>query len=71
MTVGSIVGEPLLEHGVAKGRALAERVGALLESVGLAPNYANRYPHEFSGGQRQRIGMARASGAAPGVHHLR
>ena len=65
MTVGSIVGEPLLEHGVAKGRALAERVGALLESVGLAPNYANRYPHEFSGGQRQRIGMARALALRP------
>ena len=65
MTVGSIVGEPLLEHGIAKGRALAERVGALLESVGLEPSYANRYSHEFSGGQRQRVGMARALALHP------
>ena len=65
MTVGGIVGEPLLEHGIAKGRALVERVGALLESVGLRPAYANRYPHEFSGGQRQRIGVARALALKP------
>ena len=65
MTVGSIVGEPLLEHGIAKGRRLVERVGALLESVGLQPAYSNRYPHEFSGGQRQRIGVARALALEP------
>ena len=65
MTVGGIVGEPLLEHGIAKGRALVERVGALLESVGLRAAYANRYPHEFSGGQRQRIGVARALALKP------
>ena len=65
MTVGSIVGEPLLEHGIAKGRRLVERVGALLESVGLEPAWANRYPHEFSGGQRQRIGVARALALEP------
>ena len=65
MTVGSIVGEPLLEHGIAKGRALAEQVGALLDSVGLRPSYANRYPHEFSGGQRQRVGVARALALRP------
>ena len=65
MTVGSIVGEPLLEHGMAKGRALVEQVGALLDSVGLRPSYANRYPHEFSGGQRQRIGVARALALRP------
>ena len=65
MTVGSIVGEPLLEHGIAKGRALVEQVGALLDSVGLRPSYANRYPHEFSGGQRQRIGVARALALRP------
>ena len=65
MTVGGIVGEPLLEHGIAKGRALVERVGALLESVGLRAAYVNRYPHEFSGGQRQRIGVARALALKP------
>ena len=65
MTVGGIVGEPLLEHGIAKGRALAERVEALLESVGLNPRFTNRYPHEFSGGQRQRIGIARALALDP------
>ena len=65
MTVGSIVGEPLLEHGIAKGRALVEQVGALLESVGLRAAYANRYPHEFSGGQRQRVGVARALALKP------
>ena len=65
MTVGSIVGEPLVEHGIAKGRALEERVDALLDSVGLSPRFANRYPHEFSGGQRQRIGIARALALEP------
>lgn len=65
MTVGSIVGEPLLEHGIAKGRELAERVGELLRAVGLRPAYANRYPHEFSGGQRQRVGVARALALKP------
>ena len=65
MTVGSIVGEPLLEHGVAKAARLGERVEALLESVGLDPGFANRYPHEFSGGQRQRIGVARALALHP------
>ena len=65
MTVGGIVGEPLLEHGIAKRRALVAQVGALLESVGLQAAYANRYPHEFSGGQRQRIGIARALALKP------
>ena len=65
MTVGSIVGEPLVEHGVAKGRALDERVDELLDAVGLSPRFANRYPHEFSGGQRQRIGIARALALEP------
>ncbi len=65
MTVGSIVGEPLLEHGLGKGHALAARVEALLESVGLERSFANRYPHEFSGGQRQRIGVARALALEP------
>ncbi len=65
MTVGSIVGEPLFEHGIAKGRALASRVETLLEAVGLDARFANRYPHEFSGGQRQRIGVARALALEP------
>ena len=65
MTVGSIIGEPLVEHGVAKGGRLRERVEELLEAVGLDPGFANRYPHEFSGGQRQRIGVARALALNP------
>ena len=65
MTVGSIVGEPLLEHGTAGAGALRSRVEELLEAVGLDPGFANRYPHEFSGGQRQRIGVARALALNP------
>ena len=65
MTVGGIVGEPLRVHGLARDRALDERVAALLEQVGLDAGYAGRYPHEFSGGQRQRIGIARALALSP------
>ena len=65
MTAGGIVGEPLREHETARGKALAERVEALFESVGLDPRFTNRYPHEFSGGQRQRIGVARALALDP------
>jgi len=65
MTVGSIVGEPLKIHGIAKGAALQERVGQLLARVGLSPEHRGRYPHEFSGGQRQRIGIARALALNP------
>ena len=65
MTVGSIIGEPLLEHGAATGRALQDRVEELLDAVGLDPGFTNRYPHEFSGGQRQRIGVARALALNP------
>ena len=65
MTVGSIIGEPLLEHGAATGRALQNRVEELLDAVGLDPGFTNRYPHEFSGGQRQRIGVARALALNP------
>ncbi len=60
MTVGNIVGEALTVHGIAKGKHRRDTVANLLERVGLAPAYMNRYPHEFSGGQRQRIGIARA-----------
>ena len=65
MTVGTIIGEPLLEHGAEGKRALQARVEELLESVGLDPGFTNRYPHEFSGGQRQRIGVARALALNP------
>jgi oligopeptide transport system ATP-binding protein len=65
MSVGAAVGEPLLVRGVASGRALADRVAALLTSVGLEPDHARRYPHEFSGGQRQRIVIARALALEP------
>ena len=65
MTVGEIVGEPLVIHGVAHGKDMQDRVSHLLEQVGLNPAFANRYPHEFSGGQRQRIGVARALALQP------
>ncbi len=65
MTIGDIVGEPLLVHGLARGKELRERVAQLLEAVGLNPQYMKRYPHEFSGGQRQRIGIARALALDP------
>ena len=60
MTVGQIIGEPLLVNGLAQGSVLHDRVAALLTRVGLNPDWAERYPHAFSGGQRQRIGIARA-----------
>lgn len=65
MTVGSIIAEPLNEHGVLQCNDKERRIGELLESVGLNPRFANRYPHEFSGGQRQRIGIARALALNP------
>ena len=65
MTVGSIISEPMqIHHLVAKGQR-NEKVQELLQTVGLNPYFANRYPHEFSGGQRQRIGVARALAANP------
>ena len=65
MTVASIIGEPLLEHTKMSKTDRRERIGELLELVGLDPTHANRYPHEFSGGQRQRIGIARAIALTP------
>ena len=64
-SVGRLVGEPLRVHGVASGREAASRVRELLGVVGLPPDAARRYPHEFSGGQRQRIGLARALALNP------
>ena len=65
MTVGEIVGEPLLVHTDLTGDEREERVRELLDVVGLAGDHIYRYPHEFSGGQRQRIGIARALAANP------
>lgn len=66
MTAGNIIGEPLIVHGLVKNRAAyRERVGELLQNVGLNPYMADRFPHEFSGGQRQRIGVARALSVDP------
>ena len=64
MTVGQTLTEPLMLHGLHTGRH-RERVAELLQTVGLAPEHAQRYPHEFSGGQRQRIGIARALAVEP------
>ncbi len=64
MTVGQTLAEPLMLHGLHTARH-RERVAELLQTVGLAPEHAQRYPHEFSGGQRQRIGIARALAVEP------
>ena len=64
MTVGQTLTEPLMLHRLHVGRQ-PERVAELLRTVGLAPEHAQRYPHEFSGGQRQRIGIARALAGEP------
>ncbi len=66
MTVGAIIAEALIIHGLAKTRqAREDRVVELLETVGLNADHMRRFPHEFSGGQRQRIGIARALAVSP------
>jgi oligopeptide/dipeptide ABC transporter ATP-binding protein len=64
MTVHAILADPLRVHGLY-GTGSSEKIRALMERVGLNPEHANRYPHEFSGGQRQRIGVARALALDP------
>jgi oligopeptide/dipeptide ABC transporter ATP-binding protein len=65
ITVGGMLAEVLRIHKIAEGQAAQARIRYLLEVVGLFPEHANRYPHEFSGGQRQRIGIARALSVDP------
>ncbi|KPL77045.1 peptide ABC transporter substrate-binding protein [Ornatilinea apprima] len=67
MTVGEIIGEPMLIHRTHTAQEIQDRVADLLALVGLNPAFANRYPHEFSGGQRQRIGVARALALDPSL----
>jgi len=67
MTVGDIVGEPLRLHRIGDRAGRAERVGQLLDQVGLRAEVGRRYPHELSGGQRQRVSLARALSAGPSL----
>ena len=64
-TVKDIISEPLIIHGIAKGKEAEAIVAELMRRVGLDPSYMRRYPHEFSGGQRQRIGLARTLSLSP------
>jgi oligopeptide transport system ATP-binding protein len=67
MRCGTIVGEPLRLHRLARASVLEERVKALFDRVGLRPELRHRYPHELSGGQRQRVGLARALSVSPSL----
>ncbi len=64
-TVGATIAEPLVVHGKVSSAGSMDRVQELLKTVGLSPEHAQRYPHEFSGGQRQRVGIARALALEP------
>ena len=65
LTIGATIREGIIVHKLAEGSGADQRVRRLLDEVGLRPEYANRYPHEFSGGQRQRVGIARALAVEP------
>ena len=65
MTAGDAIAEPMIVHGLARGKEAQDRVVDLLRRVGLDAEHAGRYPHEFSGGQRQRLCIARALGLSP------
>ncbi len=65
MTIGRIIAEPIAVHRLVRRAQIHEQVALLLKRVGLLPQHAGRYPHEFSGGQRQRIGIARALALEP------
>jgi peptide/nickel transport system ATP-binding protein len=67
LKIRDIIAEPLVNYGVGKGKAIAQRVEELAGKVGLRPDTLDRYPHEFSGGQRQRIGIARALALHPSL----
>jgi len=67
LTIGRAIAEPLKRHNLFSGKDLKEKVNELLVRVGLLPEHARRYPHEFSGGQRQRICIARALGPKPAL----
>lgn len=67
MTVGEILAEPYLVHQKKRRRQVRDEIAELLSIVGLSPEHASRYPHEFSGGQRQRVGIARALAVDPAL----
>lgn len=66
-TIGATIAEPMQVRGIARGAALQQRVADLLTQVGLRPEHANRFPHQFSGGQRQRVVIARALALEPAL----
>jgi oligopeptide transport system ATP-binding protein len=65
MSIGNIIGEPMEQHGLARGKVKVERIKEILVKVGLHPYFADRFPHECSGGQRQRVGIARSLSLNP------